>query len=289
MGAHADAAHASGKSVTLDAGNVDYLIKHSRDLLDIDRLDDALATLYRALKLEPTNQLAWACLGVCWEKLGDPRWPDLCDYEHFIREYRIEPPACYTGIDDLNSQLALTLDELHALKHHPADQSLRHGTQTVGSLFNRDLPGIVDLVSSLDRAITEYIAYLSTIDLPLDGLTHPLLGYIGSGYKFAGSWSVRLWSSGYHINHVHPRGWISSAYYVTVPEMRPASGQDHSGCLSFGQIDMLGEGCGPKRIIAPAPGNLVLFPSYFWHGTFPFQSEECRLTVAFDAVPTNRP
>jgi hypothetical protein len=30
---------------------------------------------------------------------------------------------------------------------------------------------------------------------------------------------------------------------------------------------------------------LVLFPSYFWHGTIPFQSPQPRLTVAFDAVP----
>jgi hypothetical protein len=30
---------------------------------------------------------------------------------------------------------------------------------------------------------------------------------------------------------------------------------------------------------------LVLFPSYFWHGTVPFSSEQARLTVAFDAVP----
>ena len=30
---------------------------------------------------------------------------------------------------------------------------------------------------------------------------------------------------------------------------------------------------------------LVLFPSYFWHGTVPFVSDQPRLTVAFDAVP----
>jgi hypothetical protein len=30
---------------------------------------------------------------------------------------------------------------------------------------------------------------------------------------------------------------------------------------------------------------LVLFPSYLWHGTVPFSSNQARLTVAFDAVP----
>ena len=32
-------------------------------------------------------------------------------------------------------------------------------------------------------------------------------------------------------------------------------------------------------------GKLVLFPSYFWHGTVPFTSENTRLTIAFDVVP----
>jgi hypothetical protein len=44
--------------------------------------------------------------------------------------------------------------------------------------------------------------------------------------------------------------------------------------------------------VRPEVGLLVLFPSYFWHGTLPFHSEQPRLTVAFDAVPdtgTGRP
>jgi hypothetical protein len=40
--------------------------------------------------------------------------------------------------------------------------------------------------------------------------------------------------------------------------------------------------------VRPEEGVLVLFPSYFWHGTVPFRSSEARLTVAFDAVPDQR-
>ena len=36
--------------------------------------------------------------------------------------------------------------------------------------------------------------------------------------------------------------------------------------------------------IQPEPGMLVLFPSYMWHGTAPFFSDETRLTCAFDLV-----
>jgi hypothetical protein len=40
-----------------------------------------------------------------------------------------------------------------------------------------------------------------------------------------------------------------------------------------------------QHTVRPEPGMLVLFPSYFWHGTVPFTSGQPRLTVAFDVVP----
>ena len=39
------------------------------------------------------------------------------------------------------------------------------------------------------------------------------------------------------------------------------------------------------RAIQPKPGRLVLFPSYMWHGTIPFQQNAVRTTIAFDVVP----
>ena len=40
-----------------------------------------------------------------------------------------------------------------------------------------------------------------------------------------------------------------------------------------------------RRAIQPVPGRLVLFPSYMWHGTIPFEDEAVRTTIAFDVVP----
>jgi hypothetical protein len=39
------------------------------------------------------------------------------------------------------------------------------------------------------------------------------------------------------------------------------------------------------HVVRPTVGMLVLFPSYFWHGTVPFTGSRARLTVAFDIVP----
>lgn len=40
----------------------------------------------------------------------------------------------------------------------------------------------------------------------------------------------------------------------------------------------------PERWV-PEPGLLVLFPSYVWHGTAPFASDETRLSLAFVVLP----
>ena len=40
-----------------------------------------------------------------------------------------------------------------------------------------------------------------------------------------------------------------------------------------------------EYFVEPAPGKLVLFPSYMWHGTIPFTDPSTRLSVAFDLAP----
>ena len=58
------------------------------------------------------------------------------------------------------------------------------------------------------------------------------------------------------------------------------------GILSFGKPGILTTpSLDAEFSTRPEVGLLVLFPSYFWHGTLPFHSEQPRLTVAFDVVP----
>ena len=91
--------------------------------------------------------------------------------------------------------------------------------------------------------------------------------------------------SGFHTKHLHPAGWISSAYYVAIPDA-VQRGYGQEGWLKFGEPNF---DCGLKepirRTVQPAPGLLVLFPSYIWHGTLPFHSSQSRTTIAFDVVP----
>jgi uncharacterized protein (TIGR02466 family) len=104
-------------------------------------------------------------------------------------------------------------------------------------------------------------------------------------FRFSGSWSVRLARAGHHVNHVHSQGWISSCYYVRVPQAA-ADTTRQPGWLRLGETDLkLAHRERIGRMIQPREGMLVLFPSYMFHGTTPFDTDEERITVAFDVVP----
>jgi hypothetical protein len=72
---------------------------------------------------------------------------------------------------------------------------------------------------------------------------------------------------------------LSSAFYVRVPALDESS---REGWLELGRPPPdLRMDLEPLATIEPEAGNLVLFPSYLYHGTRPFTSGE-RLSVAFD-------
>ena len=105
-------------------------------------------------------------------------------------------------------------------------------------------------------------------------------------YGISGMWSVRLRSNGFHVDHYHPQGWISSACYLRLPpavQDRGGEGWIRFGKPAFPTTPPLG----PEYFLKPEPGLLVLFPSYMWHGTVPFTGApgDTRLTIAFDVAP----
>jgi hypothetical protein len=94
-------------------------------------------------------------------------------------------------------------------------------------------------------------------------------------------WSVKLRPGGYHIDHVHPQGWLSSACYIET-----VAPKGREGWIRFGQPGVKTQpAMEAEHFVEPKPGMLVLFPSYMWHGTVPFTGDKPRLTFAFDLVP----
>ncbi len=235
------------------------------------------------LDQDPYDQLALAHRSTAWQMLGDPRAGWLLDYQRMVRQVRVPAPAGYVSSEAFFLDVGVALESLHRTQAHPIEQSLRGGTQTNGYLFRLKHPLLRVLETQIRSAVCAAIA-----DFPQDP-SHPFWGRRivqpeGDGFRFAGAWSVRLKSEGYHTNHIHPQGWISSALYIALPQ-EMGDAHDTAGHIQFGApLDLP---LPPQRIVRPEVGTLVLFPSYMWHGTVPFTSQQPRITVAFDLVPQN--
>ncbi len=262
-----------------------FLNSHARHLLTAGKWDAAADVASQATLLEPDNQEAWANLATAWRLLGDPREHWLCDYDRLVGLVEIETPPGFANQPDFLEAFTANLDHRHKARREPIQQSLRGGSQTPGRLFGRSDPLLASARSALMHGVERWLA-----TLPRDR-SHPFLSRKTRSVRIGGSWSVKLWSSGNHVNHIHPEGWISSAFYVALPPSTgtsSASGQ--AGCIQFGQPPVdLHLGLPPRRVICPEPGKLALFPSYLWHGTVPFDDEQPRLTVAFDMTPLAEP
>jgi tetratricopeptide (TPR) repeat protein len=244
--------------------------------------EKAEAAALQALQVAPDDQTGLSLLGTAWRAMENGRDNDLNRYDEFIQTFDLEPPSGFSDMAAFCSELDRWLDTLHSDEREHIDQSLRGGTQTAGSLFR---PGRSPLLDALRQRIEEAVR-LYIARLPQDE-RHPFLRRRGKDFRFAGSWSSRLTDRGFHANHIHTAGWISSAFYVALPDtMRDTSTQE--GWIKFGEPSFeVGLGDPVRRAVQPLVGRLVLFPSYMWHGTVPFHAPQNRTTVAFDVVPAD--
>ncbi|HWY63064.1 MAG TPA: putative 2OG-Fe(II) oxygenase [Rhizomicrobium sp.] len=229
--------------------------------------------------IAPANQVCLALMGTALRLVGDERDEALSGYDEFVRVFDLDPPEGFSDMANFNAELNAYLDRLHPHAREHVAQSLRGGSQTVLQVFGAGH----DLVDRLERRIREAAArYIA--DMRADA-THPFLSRRRRGFQYSGSWSSRLSAQGYHANHFHPEGWISSCYYVAVPEAVKDT-QSRQGWIKFGEPDFATPLPQPvRRTLQPVPGRLILFPSYMWHGTIPFHDSAARTTIAFDAVP----
>ncbi|HKE92731.1 MAG TPA: putative 2OG-Fe(II) oxygenase, partial [Povalibacter sp.] len=246
-------------------------------LLRLSEPAEALTLCSELSARTPHDQQLIAHRAMALRMLRDPGYALLHDYERLVRVYRPAAPEGFASIETFNAAFAAEVLRLHDSEHRPLDQSLRGGTQTDRSL-PRDNRVIAGFFAMIDAPIRDYVARL-------DGSAHhPTDCRKASGYRISGSWSVRLQPGGFHINHVHPMGWLSSAYYIELPADEGGD-ESRAGWLKFGEPGTPLPHCAADHFIRPEAGMLVLFPSYMWHGTVAFHTGGHRLTAAFDVVP----
>lgn len=236
------------------------------------RQGDAKRAEAEALPLtaSPSAMLYWPYLSLAWRLLGDERADWLDRPGQLIRQTE-------TGWNAAElAELAQVLRGLHTATAPYIEQSVRGGTQTDRSVLLRHEPVLMRIKARLLDLIRDYIDGLPPLDPQ-----HPLLSAPRGELLIEGSWSVRLSRQGYNVPHTHAMGWLSTAFYVALPDPEQM-GPGPAGHIAFGQppaeLDLPLE---PYCTITPAPGRLAIFPSTLWHSTVPFDDGE-RLVIAFD-------
>ncbi len=248
-----------------------------RAALGAGHFETAQQVADHGLRAEPNNQFYYAVKATAGRARGQD-YGYYFDYARFVKPYDLSPPDGWPEMAAFNAALKAELDALHGFQDAPLDQTLRLGTQTAADLRYVDSPAIRAFFKAVDPAIRSYVEEIGRDP------HHAFLRRNMGGYRIRSAWSVRLGAGGHHVNHIHPEGWISSAYYVDIP---PAKGRE--GWIKFGEPPAplnraLGQDA--ELEIEPVPGRLVLFPSYLWHGTNAITGEAgTRLTLPIDILP----
>ena len=103
----------------------------------------------------------------------------------------------------------------------------------------------------------------------------------------AEGWINVLAQGGLNTPHDHPNWTWSGCYYVSVPE----GDKELSGSIEFFDtrtnvrtLTVDGAACfASKFVMKPKAGMLLMFPSYLRHWVYPNESEQERVTIAFNA------
>ena len=232
--------------------------------LDIDpHCQHALA--YKAISLQLS--------GRCDEARG------LYEFERMIHRTGIETPRRYENLSQYNQALGKAVKEHPSLVWEPFNRVTRGGAVT-GDLLLQPTKIVKSLEHALRGAIDSYRNSLSAEP------GHPLLGRIPNKYRLTLIASI-LRAGGHHPPHIHESAWLSGVYYACVPDTVKCEDRAHAGWLEFGQPDCpLAEDV-KLELTAQQPhaGLALLFPSYFFHGTIPFEGGEERIGIAFDVYP----
>lgn len=241
---------------------------------------EALGACEDYLKRSPYNQKPLAYKAAALIELGRrDEASRLLDFERLILRHPVATPPGFASTAIFNDALAAHIQRHPTLVFEPTDKSTQGGSQTGELLVESPGPAIV-LQQIIAPAVDAYMRHVRGA-LPW----HPYVQGLPDRWRLA-TWAVVLKSQGYQGPHFHPDGYISGVYYVSLPPTI-STGQGDAGWIEFGRTAVAIGGSQPPllKLIRPEAGLMLLFPSYFYHRTIPFEAEEPRISVAFDILP----
>jgi uncharacterized protein (TIGR02466 family) len=208
----------------------------------------------------------------------------LVDLDRFARIIRFaDPPSGYADMAAFNTALAQ-----HALTHPtlmlpPAGDPRYHcpTLKITGEFLAEPKGPAAALERMMGQAASDYLAALAA-----DAAPHPFTAKPPRRWRLT-SWAAVLERQGNLDPHVHYDGFLSGVYYCQLPAVIADPSQGKAGWFELGRLpERFRAPVAPEiRAIQPEEGMMILFPSYFYHRTVPFETGETRISIAFDVMP----
>lgn len=247
------------------------LTDHGMALLANGQAAAAGERFRRALRLRPHDQTALAGLYLAASATGDAETVDvLMDHARLL--------ACVRAPADLDL-VALRRDALThpSLRWEPAGRSTRRGQQSVMLDLTTGSP-FAHYAQAITACVERRIAQVGD-DPGLAG--HPWAQTAPRHWRIQ-SWVTVLHTGGHQSPHIHPAGWLSGVLYVD--SGNATEGGD--GDILFGHVPSIGLDITPRDAVhRPETGQLITFPSYYFHHTRPYRGARPRISLAFDVIP----
>ena len=272
-----EACHCFLRAVEIDAADerprvqlIEALLKLGQAQAALDHIEALLARDSRVIQALSLKAIALSELG------RDQDLKAFVDHQAMVRTSMLEDCGGFHSPKALNAELA------RQIANHPTlrkDATTVEGQDTY-ELFGGEEPSFKVLEGFIHGEIDKRLRELP--DRPGD----PFVARRPRDYRLQ-SWGVKMWNQGYQVPHVHFKAWLSGVYYLQLPEVVDDPAAEHQGWIQFGQASaqFYTHSSPPIRLIKPAEGMIITFPSYYWHRTLAFSSGQERISIAFDVIP----
>ncbi len=277
-----DAITAFRDAIAIRPRFLDALTNLALALINAGKPREAVEVTDTCLEVDPGNVEALATRSVALNEAGDTdSLRTLVDIDRLLQRIWIDPTPEFDGLAGFNDALARHIRSHPSLEFAPSDHATRGGRHS-GDLLAEPKGPMAAFEQIVGESFERYVAALPT------GLEHPFLARKPSRWSLS-IWGLVLPAQGFQVPHIHRSGWISGVYYVQVSEAVSETNDGHDGWIEFGRPQSIYRTTAPPNIhlVRPEEGLMVLFPSFFFHRTIPFEAEADRICIAFDIQPNS--
>lgn len=204
----------------------------------------------------------------------------LSDFERFMQFQIVSVPPGYDDLKSFNEALVKRLYSDPDLIAQPHEQSMSGGKRIYNLQRDGENSPIYHLLKIYDDALERYLD-----EHPIDP-DHPFLAQRPD--KWFKDVFANIWEGQGHVrSHIHPDSWITACYYAKLPDVIDTENERREAWIEFGRPpDYLANRLDPAfPVYQPKEGLLVMWPSYLYHRTIPFQSSGIRCSIPCDFVP----